>query len=406
MGWWSKKQPEQPAINLGSYLDDVAEIVDWRSHWGPSQEWLDDYNRRALQNHLGIKQIGPLALPAPVLYPPTPLLFTPDMPSVFWPDEPGKPYQGNVQAKERIDFHIRALGIGERVKFLLVGPAGTGKTALAWVIAYRILAQRESQGIHDGRFFELMPGQFETKAQLDVFMAQLQPYDIVFIDEVHTLKEAVGAEPLYHALADTGSPRYPLGAGAGWIDLPPGVCWIGATTEPGKLDGTTGGALRRRLEPEIMLEAPGINDLASIVLDQVPSVTEESAYEIAARSGGLPWQALLLYNEAKAIAKGQHKGDISDADVERAFTVVGVDEQGLLPADRLIITTLLRVAVQMADGSVVHRMSESALTAASGIDGASFKERVQPKLLRMGLLTVRGGQALTDKAVTLYEHLV
>jgi hypothetical protein len=56
----------------------------------------------------------------------------------------------------------------------------------------------------------------------------------------------------------------------------------------------------------------------------------------------------------------------------------------------------------MADGTLVYRMSEPALTAASGIDGPTFKERIQPKLLRLGFLTVRGGQMLTDKALARY----
>ena len=403
MGWWGKKKIEPS--NLGTYLDTIVDLAGLRLSQGPKASWFDDYNRRALGDKLGIRQVGPLLVPTSPLYPPTPLIFTPEMPSVFYDTEPGKPYQGNDRAKERIDYRIKAMGPTDRFKCLLVGPAGTGKTALAWIIAFRIMAHRVRLGVAPGRFFEMLPGQFENKAQLDIFMQQLQANDIVFLDEVHTLKDAVGAEPLYHTLADTGLARYPLGAGAGWINVPSGVCWIGATTEPGKLDGTTGGALRRRFEPEIHLEQPSLEDLTAIVLDQVPIVSEESAMKIADRSGGLPWQALLLYEEAKAIAKGQHKGDITDGDVDKAFSVVGVDENGLLPADRLILSTLFGVEQRMADGTVVHRMAEHALTSASGVDPSTFKERIQPKLLRLGLLTVRGGQMLTDKAVALYHHL-
>jgi Holliday junction resolvasome RuvABC ATP-dependent DNA helicase subunit len=160
------------------------------------------------------------------------------------------------------------------------------------------------------------------------------------------------------------------------------------------------------MEPEIRLEPPSFEDLAAIIQDQDLRSEPDAALEMAVRSGGLPWQALLLYDEARAIAKSLSFSHISREVAEKAFITMGVDEYGLLPEDRQIITALLRVSHRMADGRVVHRMSQTALCATAGIDEVTFRERIQPKLYRQQLLTSIGGQTLTDLAEARYSWLI
>jgi Holliday junction DNA helicase RuvB len=313
----------------------------------------------------------------------------------------GKPYRGNEHIKARVDNRILSIEPEGRIKFLLSGPAGTGKTALGWIIAYRLMVQRIQMNLSEGRFFEILGEQIEGKFEWDEFMSQLKPFDTIFIDEIHVLQNVIGVEALFSTLADTGTPRYPLGQGRGWIDIPTTISWIGATTLPGELDP----ALRRRLEPELRIEAPSAEDLALIVKDQGMDIDDDAAIEIAKRSGGLPWQAINVYNEAKAVARVQKSTLITDEHAEQAFEIMGVDPSGLLPEDRTVIKVLLQVEHIMANGMVVHRMNEGALCAAAGVDRLTYKERVQPKLMRLGLLTTVGGQSLTERAVTEYHFL-
>jgi Holliday junction resolvasome RuvABC ATP-dependent DNA helicase subunit len=336
---------------------------------------------------------------------PTELVFSPNQPSCFYEAEGGIVYRGQSAAKRRIEIKIAALTEESRFKCLFTGPAGTGKTALAWIVAQRIIEHRGY-----GRFFEILPNQITTKDQLDAFMQQLEPGDIVFIDEIHVLCKHVGVESFYPVLADTGAPRYPLGSGGEhsgevrMLPIHPSVSWIGATTEPGELDATNGGALRRRLAPEIPLEAPTVDELVMILLDQDVQVEEDAAISIALRAGSLPWQLLSVYEEAKNVAAYEGAETVTEDHAVEAFDLLGLDSNGLYPDDRRVIEVLLQAKHRLRgkEGIIVHRMSEPALLAAAGLDRATYKQRVQPKLVKMGYLSTTGGQTLTEKALEHY----
>lgn len=363
----------------------------------PDDILLDVYRALALQEEDEVLDAEETAIV------PTELRFVEGQPSCLHEYESGVPYRGQDHIKKILDVSITTLGPRSRFKTLLTGAAGTGKTTLAWIIAHRIQESRKVIGVDPGRFFEVLPAQIENKRDLDFFMAALAPYDIVFIDEIHILKENVGAEPLYHTLDDTGTPRYPLGDNKGWLDIHPTISWIGATTEPGQLDDTTGGALRRRLSPELRLEAPSIETLVTILKDKETPCDDAAAYEMARRSGGLPWQVLDIYHMAEKFALFDKRDRITMDVAQETFNTMGIDAYGLFPEDRSIISVLLQSPYTMRGGEIRYKMSEAALCSAAGIDKHTYKQIVQPRLMRLGFLTTVGGQCLTSKALETFK---
>lgn len=330
-------------------------------------------------------------------------------PDGLFEDEAEIPYRGQDAAKQRIRLHVQGLGKRlTRFKTLLTGPAGIGKTTLAHIIARMIQIQHLWLGQDYGSYWELTGAQVETKAQLDAFMQEVakDPNAIVFIDEAHTL---VNLEALFHVLHDTGTPWYPMSTGLR-LEVANTISWIFATTNPGALDTTVGGAMRRRLEPEIRLEVPTKDVLAQIIRDagahdRFP-VHPDAAYDIAERSV-FPWQAKLLYNEASLVAAVDGVHDISPEHAAAAFRSIDVDAQGMLREDRDVIRCLLRSPYRLASRPDIirYRMSEEALCAAAGVDRSTYRTRIQPKLVQLGYLTTVGGQSLTEKALADYGYL-
>lgn len=339
-----------------------------------------------------------------LIFPETELVFpvteTKKTPDCFWDWEGGTTeFRGQEAAKARIDAHIEAVPVDGRIVMLLDGLAGIGKTTLAWIAAKKLRLRRYEQAFEEARFFELLPNQFENKAEFDVFMQQLQRGDIVFIDEVHVLKSKVGAEPLYHTLANTGSPRYPLSGGRGWVDVDPTVSWIAATTEPETLDD----ALLRRLEPRVRLEPPDIDTLIAIINDQPMPVHPDAAEEIALRAGNLPWQALLVLNECRICAVNNGASRIDPDHAEAAFYLMGLDENGLFPEHRAVVHALLGAPRRIvATGETIYIMSEEALCATAGVNKETYRRRIKPVLMAKKYLTIRSGQCLLPKAIEDY----
>jgi Holliday junction resolvasome RuvABC ATP-dependent DNA helicase subunit len=308
-----------------------------------------------------------------------------------------------------LDRRLATYADGKRLRFLFVGPAGTGKTTLARIVVKRLDARQRALGITPGPYYELLPSQVAKKELLDAFMRTVvaNPYSKVFIDEVHalSLEHVTDFLPFTH---DTGDLKYPMSDGSS-LAVPPTVSWLLATTDPGELDRKTEGALRRRFI-EIRLEPPTREVLADIVTDSARTqgygVATGAADMLAARCV-FPWQAKELYEEARISAELAGSRVIHQAHAEEAFVVKQLDEHGLMQEDRDVIAALFQAPYRLATqhGEVRYKMSETALCPAAGVDTLTYKKRIQPKLIRLGLLTTVGGQQLTDKAVRLYSKL-
>ena len=341
----------------------------------------------------------------------TPLVFGQDQPDCLFEGEGHLPYRGQDAAKQNLLLEVRSLyrrGPEERFKALLVGPAGLGKTSLGRIVAKLIRDRQEEVNLPSGSVVELLPAQIATKERLDAFFEWVvkDPYRIVLLDEVHTLTDLEAWFPVLH---DTGDPYYPMASGRR-LAVPKTISWIAMTTDPGELDRKAEGALRRRLQPEIELEEPTKKDLAAIIVDlgkvQGLDVTTQAAMQIAERAM-FPWQARMIFEKAQKIAALAHTPVVSSTHSQEAFQILGLDENGLLPRDRKVLRALLFAPYQLASrpGTTRYRMSEEAVCSAAGVDRITYKKRVQPKLIRLGLLTTVGGQSLTETAVTQYGWL-
>jgi holliday junction DNA helicase RuvB len=340
-------------------------------------------------------------------------IFATGQPDCLFEGEGMLPYRGQDLAKRRINLYVRGLKRDERRKFFFTGPAGTGKTTLARIVARMMQAQQAELGLTSGGYYELLPAQVAEKGKLDEFMQAVVEDDraIVFIDEVHTL---TNIENMFHVLHETGELWYPMADGSR-LAVPRTISWFAGTTDKGEADKTTGGALLRRLEPEISLEPLTKDDIAAIVLDQAEKdgleMRNEAAFEVADRVM-FPWEAKdLVYKEAKLVAEVEGIGQILPNHVREAFEMLQIDDNGLRRDDREVIRTLLRVndgkgiALVTKPGVTRYRMDEQSLCSTVGIDRTTYGKRVKPKLMAKGYLIPIQGQCLTDKALAEYGWL-